>query len=390
MPADFSRTVVAQSLPVWLPLTESWVYHQLQRLPSDIVCHVVCERTQNLDQFGFPNIHSLAEASASRRILDRGLRRARVRRYLGLLPSVARQYGAKVLHSHFGNIAWCDIHAARRAGVTHIATFYGFDVGMLPKTDAVWRSRYLDLFRHVDRVLCEGPHMLECIAKLGCPTDKLQVHHLGVPLERLPYRPRVWSSGKPLRVLMAASFQEKKGIPYGLQALARLKKDVPIEVTVVGDANGEPRSQAEKKRILETIQKAGLEGDVRLLGYQPYAALIQQAYEHHVFLAPSVTAGDGDTEGGAPVTLIEVLATGMPVVSSWHCDIPEIVRDGITGYLAPERDVEGLCDALRRLVANAANWTEMQAAARSHIEKEFDAKCQGARLADIYRTAAGS
>jgi colanic acid/amylovoran biosynthesis glycosyltransferase len=389
MEPDFSQTVVVQSIPVWLPLTESWVYHQLHNLPSDIACHVVCERTQNLDQFGLPNVHSLTAAAPWRRVVDRGFRRARMRRFLGLLPAVARRYGARLLHSHFGNIAWCNIGAARRAGVAHIATFYGFDLGMLPKTDPVWRGRYLDLFRHVDRVLCEGPHMLACIASLGCPADKLQVHHLGVPLELLAFRPRVWSTAEPLRVLMAASFQEKKGIPYGLRALARLKKDIRLEITIVGDANTEPRSQAEKARILATLAETELNGDVRLLGFQPYATLIQQAYAHHVFLAPSITASDGDTEGGAPVTLIEVLASGMPVVSTRHCDIPEIVRDGTTGYLAQEKDVDGLYDALCRLVSEPSKWTAIQTSARRHIEQEFDAKSQGTRLANIYRAVAG-
>jgi colanic acid/amylovoran biosynthesis glycosyltransferase len=189
---------------------------------------------------------------------------------------------------------------------------------------------------------------------------------------------------------MAASFQEKKGIPYGLRALARLKKDVPLEVTIIGDANDEPQSQAEKRRILTTLEETGLKDCVRLLGYQSYSALIQQACEHHVFLAPSVTAASGDTEGGAPVSLIEVAATGMPVVSSRHCDIPEVVRDGETGFLAPERDVEGLYAALCRLIGDSSRWHAMATAARRHIEQEFDARCQGVRLAKIYRTVAAS
>jgi colanic acid/amylovoran biosynthesis glycosyltransferase len=126
------------------------------------------------------------------------------------------------------------------------------------------------------------------------------------------------------------------------------------------------------------------------MGYRPYSFLIHQGYENHVFLAPSVTAHDGDTEGGAPVSLIEMLATGMPVVSSLHCDIPEIVKDGVTGFLAPERDVDGLYDALRRVVREPENWNRLQTTGRRHIEAEFDAKCQGARLADIYRSVAAS
>ena len=64
--------------------------------------------------------------------------------------------------------------------------------------------------------------------------------------------------------------------------------------------------------------------------------------KHDVFLAPSVTASNGDTEGGAPVAIIEMAASGMPIVSTRHCDIPSVVLDGVTGLLAAERDSEGL------------------------------------------------
>lgn len=383
-----SPLAVVQSLPAWLPLTEGWIYHQLKHLPGDIQCHIVCERTENLDQFSLPNIHATAAGTPWNRLIDPALRRARLRQYPGLLPKVIRDARAGVLHSHFGNIAWRDLGAARRAAVAHVATFYGFDVGMLPQSDPVWRQRYLELFRNVRRVLCEGPHMLKCIAALGCPQEKLQVHRLGVTLERLPFHHREWTPGEPLRVLMASSFQEKKGIPYGLRALARLKNDVELQVTIIGDANKEARSQAEKTRILTAIRESGLDSNVRLLGYQPHAAFIRNAYEHHVFLAPSVTAGDGDTEGGAPVGLIEAAATGISVVASRHCDIPEVIQDGVTGHLAPEKDVSGLYDALSRLIAGRSRWREMQEAGRRHIEAEYDARCQGVRLGAIYRSVA--
>jgi len=104
-----------------------------------------------------------------------------------------------------------------------------------------------------------------------------------------------------------------------------------------------------------------------------------------VFLSPSLTASDGDTEGGAPVSLIEMSASGMMVVSTTHCDIPGVVINGRTGLLAGEHDVDGLVTHLRWLIANPSQWATMRTAARAHIEAEFDARRQGERLAAIYR-----
>ena len=82
---------------------------------------------------------------------------------------------------------------------------------------------------------------------------------------------------------------------------------------------------------MAVIEKHKLQSKIRMLGFQPYSVLLEEAYTHHIFLSPSVTASDGDTEGGAPVTLIEMLATGMPIVSTTHCDIPEIICKGPEG-----------------------------------------------------------
>lgn len=381
--------VVVHSFPVWLPRTQTWMHNQVRFLPGDIEAHVVCETTENLDQFGLPRIHSLAAEPRWRRSVDYRLRSLGLRRHSGFLAAKAREVHARILHSHFGNVGWRDMGAARAAGVRHVVSFYGYDASYLPAREPAWRNRYRELFARADRVLCEGPHMGRCVESLGCPAEKIRVHHLGVRLDGIPFAPRVLKPGETLRVLVAASFQEKKGIPYAVEALGRFSRDPSVELTIVGDANEEERSRAEKGRILESIERHGMKARTRMTGYCSHAALFEEAFRHHVFLSPSVTARDGDAEGGAPVTLTEMAATGMPVVATRHCDIPEIVRDGETGLLAPERDVDALASRLRWLAAHPGDWERLARAARRHLEAEYDAGRQGERLAGIYRELAG-
>lgn len=381
--------VVVHSFPVWLPGTQTWMYNQVRCLPGDIEAHVVCETTENLDQFGLPRIHCLAAEPRWRRSVDYRLRSLGLRKHSGFLATKAREVRARILHSHFGNVGWRDSGAARAAGARHVVSFYGYDASYLPAQEPAWIERYRDLFSRADRVLCEGPHMGRCVESLGCPREKVRVHHLGVRLEEIRFMPRVLRPGEPLRALVAASFQEKKGIPHAVEALGRLSGETSVELTIVGDANEEERSRAEKGRILEALERHGMKARTRMPGYRPHAALFEEAFRHHVFLSPSVTARDGDTEGGAPVTLIEMAATGMPVVATRHCDIPEIVRDGETGLLAPERDVDALVAHLRWLIAHPGDWERMGRAARRHLEAEYDAGRQGERLAAIYRELSG-
>jgi colanic acid/amylovoran/stewartan biosynthesis glycosyltransferase WcaL/AmsK/CpsK len=381
-----SMPVALHSFPLWLPQTQTWMYTQvaeLQKLGANV--HVVCERTDNLDQFRVQNIHCLADEPYIRQKWDRAMRRLGVRNHLGYLVKVGRRADAQIIHSHFGNIAWQNLGAARKLRVKHVVTFYGYDASMLPAQFPIWRKRYLDLFEQGDLFLCEGSHMAQSLIKLGCPEHKLKVQHLGVDIERFEYKPRKWSPGEPLKVLIAASFREKKGIPYAIEALRLLSNGIQIELTIIGDAGADESSQIEKNKIIGALNRSGLRDRTRLFGYQPHSVMMNEAYAHHIFLQPSVTAMDGDTEGGAPVSIIEMMATGMPVVATTHCDIPEVVGESLHNLLAPERDHEALFQVLLRLLDGFERWPEITAIGRSRVAEEYNHEIQAMRLLEHYK-----
>jgi len=362
------------------------MFHLLRSLPSDVIqSHVVCERTDNLDVFSMPNIHDLCDRSPLYQVWDKGLRRLGFRNHLAFVADVAVDSGAEVLHSHFGNLGWANLAVARRAGLRHLVTFYGYDVNQLPQLDPRWRDRYARLFEEADCFLCEGEFMASALVAMGCPDEKVIVQHLGVDVGQISYRPRSWNGEGPLRVLIAATFREKKGVPDALEAIGKLSKSMDLEVTIIGDATKEPRSLEEKRKIEAVIARYGMKNEVRMIGFQPHEVIFNECYEHHIFLSPSVTAGDGDTEGGVPVSIIEMMATGLPVVSTNHCDIPGVVQYGKADWLVDERDVDGLVERMKWLVANPENWREMLDRGRAHVERNFDLWAQGQRLAEIYQ-----
>lgn len=379
-----TKITVMHRCHTWLPQTATWLYNQVRYLPETrILNHIVCETTENLDQFPRPHIHALADYPV-RYLWQRVWRKLGWRNHLAFAVDVAKSYHVNLVHSHFGYTGWSDLEVVRRTGAKHVVTFYGFDVTRLPQEEPIWQARYQELFAHVDAVLCEGPYMRQSIIALGCPAEKAHVHHLGVQIDDLEFRPRVWRPGQKLRVLIAASFIEKKGIPDALTALGRIQNDVDLEITIIGDAPTGARYRAEKEKILQTLETYQLIERTRLLGYQSHEVLLNEAYQHHIFISPSFTASDGNTEGGAPVSLIEMSATGMPIVSTTHCDIPAVVINGRSGLLAPERDIDTLVAHLRWLIAHPDRWVEMADYGRAHVEKEYSASIQGERLADIY------
>ncbi len=392
----------------WLPLTENWLHTQLAGLPSSVEPVVVCSRTRSLDALegnGFRyrrarsatvrvdgNIVAFEELSRFERwrLLAGALPalRGRVTRKGALLRAVSGQQGARVVHSHFGYTGFRSAPAIRRLGLGHVVSFYGVDMSALPAQAPIWRDRYLSLFKDVDNVLIEGPHMAAKLRALGCPDDKLRIQHLGVDLSRLPFRPFPWYVGQPLKVLIASSFREKKGIPFGIEALARLAEHVPLLVTIVGDAGADRKTQLERRKIEDAHSRSGLGSRVNFTGYVAHDRLIDLAYRHHIYLAPSCTAEDGDSEGGAPVTLMEMAAAGLLVVSSRHADIPEVIPDGVCGLLADEGDVDGLVDHLVWLAEHRDAWVRLRWAARQRVEAEFESHACGRQLAGIYREVA--
>lgn len=370
----------------WLPYSEVWLHRLVSRMPDEVEAHVICDRTTNLDRFPVEHLHiAIANRwlrSLANRLDLRGLRR-------GARAYAARRVSPHLLHSHFGPFGWENTPLARRLRVPHAVSFYGYDV-TLPEHDKAWRSRYRDMFDNAAVVLCEGPHMTERIVAQGARPGQMRLFHLGIDLEHLPYRPRVWSGAEPLRVLIAGRFVEKKGMPYALDALARISSRVPLEIHLVGDADTTARSQAERARIDEAIERGGLAERAVRHGVVSYGCFIELAYRCHVFLSPSVHAADGDTEGGAPIAMAEIAATGMPIVTTTHCDIPYALGGGENAMLAPERDADALADLLLKLAQNAGGWQPMLAGARAHVEEFYDTAKQVIHLAKIYREVFGS
>jgi len=159
------------------------------------------------------------------------------------------------------------------------------------------------------------------------------------------------------------------------QALA--ERPFPCRVVLIGDG-------PERPRVLEAIALAGLRDRVELLGTQPYARVIEELGRCHVLLQTSVRAADGDTEGGAPVILLDAQAAGVPVVATHHADIPEYVRAGESGLLADEGDVDAIAGHIRALVDEPERWDEMGRAGRRHVEAAYNARIQASQLEQIY------
>src|SRR3990170_931715 len=139
-----------------------------------------------------------------------------------------------LLHSHFGYDGYDMLPLKRKLRIPMVTTFYGLDLSLIPKSKPVWREKYKKLFNEGEMFLVEGSHMRECLIELGCPEGKARVQHLGIDLKQIAFIPRKIGNDGKVKILVSGSFIEKKGIPYALEAFARVKlKHKNIEINAI-------------------------------------------------------------------------------------------------------------------------------------------------------------
>lgn len=376
---------IIHSVGTFLNISENWIYPQIVDVP-DATGLVLCRTTLNKEMFPLQERALLTErpkasSKGVRWMVDGVLRR--FGKDKASMSMILRSWRPQLLHAHFGRIGWDRLTLAAELGIPLVTSFYGIDAWKLPEAEPEWRERYTALFREGKVFLVEGPAMRERLIVLGCPEEKVLVQRLGVDLTDLAFQPKDFSGG--LKIALVGRFVEKKGLQDGLRACRLAAKNgVDLKVTVIGDGDA---SIAEDLRMIASTPE--LEGKVSFAGFRPLDETRSILKEHNVFLCPSKHAADGDAEGGSPVTLTESMALGLLCIGTTHCDIPQVIREGMTGYLCPEGDVEKLAHLLAGVTDNPDAQLEVTRRGREHVESAFSLNTQLAGLREIYGRIVG-
>ncbi len=240
-------------------------------------------------------------------------------------------------------------------------------------------STYRRLFADGDLFLAISEHWAERLRALGCPPTRIGVHRMGVDCDRIAFNPRR-QEGR-VELLSVGRLVEKKGFAVALRALAAQREKLPsFHYTIIGD--GPLRHGLERQTEI-----AGLSDCVSFAGARTPTQVGQAMARAHLLIAPSVTAADGDCEG-IPVVLMEAMAAGLPVVSSFHSGIPELIDDGRHGRLVAERDVAALGEAIRWLIEHPDAASRLALAARRRVEAKFDTRHWNRALLERIRALA--
>lgn len=257
-----------------------------------------------------------------------------------------------------------------------VCSFRGFDITKYPRRCG--ENVYHELFEETDVLgLANCEFFRQRVIELGCPNDRVVVHGSSIDMSKFKFISRQYSPDQKLRIVTTGRLVEKKGIEYGIRAIAKLSDTYSnLEYIIIGE--GQLRSHLE-----QVIQELQVEQYVKLVGEQEQQGIITILEQAHIFIAPCVTSKEGDQD--APVnTLKEAMAMGLPVISTWHGGIPELVEDGVSGYLVPERDADALAEKLKALIHEPERWYDMGQAGRQRVMQKYDINTLSDELVTVY------
>ncbi|MFB2935698.1 glycosyltransferase [Aerosakkonemataceae cyanobacterium BLCC-F154] len=288
----------------------------------------------------------------------------------------SQQY--EIIHSQFGIYA-LEVMFVRDVGGLKgklISSFRGYDISwyVQEKGDRI----YDRLFKTADFFLTNCDFFKRRILKLGCDPNKVLVHRSGINCNRFAFNTRHPSSDGVFRIATTGRLIEKKGIEYAIRAIAKVAENYPnIEYNIIGDGYL-------KEFFQQLITDLKMQEKVKLLGWRNQQEIIETLDKTHIFIAPSVTAADGNQD--APVnTLKEAMAMGLPVIGTQHGGIPELIEDGISGFLVPERDADAIAQKLIHLIEHPEQWPQMGKAGRAYVEKHYETNKLNDELVEVYQ-----
>ena len=295
---------------------------------------------------------------------------------VGALLDVLSKHRAQVLHIYFGQIAVHLLPLIRAWQNPTIVSFHGADV-MVDMNKPAYREATRQMLDAVKLVLVRSDSLRRALVDLGCKAEKIEIQRTGIPMQELQFRERSSPPTGEWRLVQAGRLIEKKGLPVSFRAFATFLTRHPNATLTVA---GEGPLLAE---LQDLARELNIERRVSFTGFISQRKLREIYYRSHIFLHPSQTGHDGNQEG-IPNSMLEAMASGLPVFATDHGGIPEAIENGVTGVLVPERDEKALAQALLDAARHCEFLSRIARSGAEAVRKNFDLRAQAHRLEEVY------
>lgn len=297
-----------------------------------------------------------------------------------LSKSVGREPPAAV-HAHYGMTGTQLLRLAHLLHRPLLCSFYGFDASRKEIVeDRLWKRRYAEMFDRAQAFVAEGPAMAERIRGLGSPSEKVHVIRLPADAPALARVKRREAS--TFTVVAAGRFTEKKGFDTAIKAFALAFEDrSDARLLLVGSGELD-------KDYRELVHRLRIESKVTFTGSLHFVEFMETIGTAHIAVYPSRVALDGDSEGGAPVTLVESQWLGVPSIVSTHDDLPFVAApDG--SIVLEEQAPSVWAEALEAVYADPTRRASMATHARRFAHDYHSPEANARERESLYAKVIG-
>ena len=363
--------------------SETFIYYQVQSLSEKYDIDLLGLKFVNphgykIDSFGKceinhpENILEKAVSKLYREILNSPLHltpRSYVR-----LRDLFKKNRYSAIHAHFGYNGLNILRHAKKYRVPLVVTFHGYDASMM-LSDETYKNRLPELFDYASAIILVSKHMIENL-NLERWLDKVKIIPCTVDPDGFEVREK--NSSNVIRILHSGRLVDKKGVPDLIRVFKNLQDNYDnIELHIVGDGR-----QLESCKQL--VQKFKLEKRVTFYGAVSHNKVKQILSTTDIFVLNSRVGDDGDMEG-TPVTLLEAMCSKVPVISTRHAGIPDVIEDRVNGLLVDERDNEGLEEALRTFIENPEMRQNCSEKARKTVLENYTVHRMKEKLEQVFQ-----
>jgi colanic acid/amylovoran biosynthesis glycosyltransferase len=280
-----------------------------------------------------------------------------------------------VIHAHFGTHGSIILPSAKKLKVPVVVSFHGFDAFQLPNLPG-WMEKLEAVFSQAAAITVVSQFMKFHLVKLGCPSEKLHVVHVGKKIKDYNFRRTINLPVK--KFLSIGRLAEKKGHADIIKAFYSLRVEFPdLTLKIIGEG-------PLKEDLIALITFLGMEKSVEILGAKSHAQTKKYLAAADAFILCSKVAQDGDMEG-IPTVLMEAQCMGLPCVSTFHSGIPEVIPMPNYWTLAKEGDIGSIASKIRELlVCPTELLNNATLLARQKMEEEFNLETEVEVLKALY------
>jgi glycosyltransferase involved in cell wall biosynthesis len=374
-------------------LSETFI-HDHARLLAPNATILVCQESDGSNKFGYPTHSNLCSASTRRGFRHRLSRALRIRwqtvsdpvraRWcvdfafpklstvdLERLVTFLKQYAPVSLLAEFGPMGVQLSKACAIAKIPLFVHFHGWDANILGESFSIRRD-YHRLFKAAQAIIVTTGFLKERVLSLGCPEQKLRVCPCGVDTENFRPGPAV----KDERILMVSRLVPQKGPEYSLASFAVVAKHHSNAVLeIIGDG-------PLRNRLQEQAAAYGISNRTIFFGERDHAFVKERMKQAALFIQHPITIkGEGVESLG--LSILEAMASGIPVVTTRHGAITETVEHAVSGYLVDERDTLTMAEMMKQLLSHPAQAAAVGTAGRRRVIEQYNQDFAIERLRSI-------